>query len=835
MRPILRKTLNRTRWWALFNTAASFAYDLVNGRYMRSGGASTQALSLTEDRASSALVLQGNGTYVERYGPRTNICTNYNYAGSAAGIGFSGSTPPIMTIVDDALAPEGKAFKVEGQAAAGSGLYGYVLIPGVPTSGLEYTMSAQIRGGVGDLRDSVGSGQAPFSASATYKLRTSTFTATTANMTLSVFEDEVIYFHSNQFELGPDVTPIIEVQGAAVTTEPELAIGQSVGLQVSQAVTNRVEYSDDFNQWWVHGNISFTPNDRQSPFAGRMADKISSAIGAANSGTFKTYDTGVALADNSFTVAFMIYSEVAFSGVIRMRGNGVTQEAENLPVEIPVGWSRVPVTKTFTSAASGTYLYLGLIPDFGASPGRTWWQSNVDVVLGDVLYPPIICEGSFTTRASDNPVVVQGLGDEVVATWNTPMLWGEVSVNLTENADGSVRITPTGGATYNRADAEDVVVEIGVTYLVVVKFRAGTSPNARINLFNSASGSSSTTVAGPVGNLSVNNDALGAVAGITQTLGADGVWTVTFLFTSAINSSALRLGLGPHTSAVGQTITAISSSVKQVLPYPGYNTDGTLSGRELVEGGGFDTQEDVDLWQELNEASITLSNGAMRVTNTAINNGGGLLRLFDLRDGAVFKFTGERVADNDPGGADYHIGSTEGYGTYAAGKSYSVGPRYFLKTVPGDVRVYALLSGSAIGTWKEHDNISLQEVEPGVVIEAVGVWGSSNNQRVMRLDDGSSNNYLEVRRESSGKIKLIYVKDGVQQISITQSTVWPADQLATFRLELTNTEGGFFCALFLDDEYQGLSGGPFEYAEAINELDISPVSGVKTITEIYGK
>lgn len=259
MRPILRKTLNRNRWWALFNTAANFAYDLSNGRYMRSGGASTQALSLTETRASSAMALQSNGTYVER--------------------------------------------------AAG-----------------------------------------------------------------------------------------------------ELAVGQGVGLQVSEAVTNRVEYSDDFSQWWVHGNLTYTQNDIQSPFAGRMADKFVSAIGAANSGTHRTYDTGVALADNSFTVAFMIYSEVAFSGVIRMRGSGVTQEAENLPVEIPVGWSRVPVTKTFTSAASGTYLYLGLIPDFGASPGRTWWQSNADVVLGETLYPPIICEGSFTTRAADNPVVVQGVG-----------------------------------------------------------------------------------------------------------------------------------------------------------------------------------------------------------------------------------------------------------------------------------------------------------------------------------------------------------------------------------------------------------------------------------------
>lgn len=65
MKPILRKTLSEARWWSLFNTTASFAYDLVNQRYMRNGAATSLALSLSETRASPAWVLQGNGVYDE--------------------------------------------------------------------------------------------------------------------------------------------------------------------------------------------------------------------------------------------------------------------------------------------------------------------------------------------------------------------------------------------------------------------------------------------------------------------------------------------------------------------------------------------------------------------------------------------------------------------------------------------------------------------------------------------------------------------------------------------------------------------------------------------------
>lgn len=64
--PLSSPLFSGSMWWLAFDQNASFAYDLSSGRYMRSGGASTQALSLTETRASSALVLQSNGTYVER-------------------------------------------------------------------------------------------------------------------------------------------------------------------------------------------------------------------------------------------------------------------------------------------------------------------------------------------------------------------------------------------------------------------------------------------------------------------------------------------------------------------------------------------------------------------------------------------------------------------------------------------------------------------------------------------------------------------------------------------------------------------------------------------------
>lgn len=273
----------------------------------------------------------------------------------------------------------------------------------------------------------------------------------------------------------------------------------------------------------------------------------------------------------------------------------------------------------------------------------------------------------------------------------------------------------------------------------------------------------------------------------------------------------------------------------RILEGEGFASTVFPSAKDLVVGGGFDTQEDVDLWTGVNGGALTLSGGAMRVTNTAVNNGGGYRLVHGLRDGGVFRYSGERVADNDPGGNDYHLGSVEGYGTYAENKKYSDGPRYFIKTVSGELRLYTLLNGTAIGTWREHDNISLQEVEPGVVIEAVGVWGDAGAQHVLRLDDTSNaNTFILIARTSDGRIRLKIETDDVTLYDIVSATDWPDDTEAAFRLELTNTDGGCFASVFLDDVFV-IGSDAFVYPQSINQLGLSPVAGVELVKQVYYK
>lgn len=269
--------------------------------------------------------------------------------------------------------------------------------------------------------------------------------------------------------------------------EPAQANGH--GLDGFDEAENLLLTSDDYSTYWSLGNVTLTTNDKVSVFGGRLADKFVAAPGAANAGGFRNpLDMGEVIASKTLQASFIVYSDTAFTGTVRIRGTGATQEAENMNVSVSVGWSRVTAEKSFTGAADGSDIYIAFIPDFGSSPGRTWWQSNADVTIGDVVYPPILTTGSVGTRAADDTRVAQGQRQEPVINGDfatgdlTGWTAGGVDSALVSVVSEEVRIEG------NAFVSQQLATEAGVTYaflgditsasVPVNELRAGTTVGA---------------------------------------------------------------------------------------------------------------------------------------------------------------------------------------------------------------------------------------------------------------------------------------------------------------------------------------------------------------------
>lgn len=290
----------------------------------------------------------------------------------------------------------------------------------------------------------------------------------------------------------------------------------------------------------------------------------------------------------------------------------------------------------------------------------------------------------------------------------------------------------------------------------------------------------------------------------------------------------VNIGSGTTTARAGDNPVVVQG--EGGLPYPGYNIDGTLSGRELVEGGGFDTQGNVDLWTA-QSAVLTLSSGSMRTANIGTNHGGGSLPV-STTPGRVHALSGQRVNSGaGAGSSDCHLGDADSHNKYVNGGVWTDGPFYSLAEMAA-VDISATVGGNTDAAWKEHDNISLQEVEPGVTIEAAGVWGDTDEQIAFRLSDGTTLNEIKAMRLNAGNLRLAVIKDGALIYGADASGAWPDNTEATLRLEITDTDDGTFYALFLDDVFTGLGAGPVDYPDAINQLDLAPVAGVKTIKSV---
>ena len=391
----------------------------------------------------------------------------------------------------------------------------------------------------------------------------------------------------------------------------------------------------------------------------------------------------------------------------------------------------------------------------------------------------------MTVGAADNPVVVQGLGDEKYSSDNLLVPGGYVN---------TFTVTETGfDAVFNGSQNR---VAFGLFGMVI-------GGSFRVSFGELASGISAFVREGDDG------------TGVVIATAYAGSSFLDFVPTT-VDMSILFID-----DSDDYSITDLS--VTRVLPYPGYNTDGTLSEYDLVEGGGFDTQEDVDLWGSTNtdpdELIVSLDTGRMKLVVGAGGITGTPRILVPVRVGKVHVFslnTDFELAMNS---------TIAGYEIVDGGSPVQYG------MATQDI-TFLEFWNSSLNSTRYVDNVSLQEVEPGVVIEAVGVWGSVEFNTALTLTD-NDDNHIVVRRNASGKIHLRIILGGVS--SNYYSTIdWPDDVEGTLRLELTNTDGGCFAAVFLDDVFV-IGSDAFDYPQPINQLVLAPVAGVKTITEIYGK
>lgn len=271
------------------------------------------------------------------------------------------------------------------------------------------------------------------------------------------------------------------------------------------------------------------------------------------------------------------------------------------------------------------------------------------------------------------------------------------------------------------------------------------------------------------------------------------------------------------------------------LPWVGYDVSGVADGIELVPGGTFTDDTSLEGWTPTvyngtGTTTLDVVSGQFVITNSdAAGTGfGGAYFDFDVRGGSVYVIQGEHISG--PNMSDYHIGLRDANPwDIFANLSFSDTSKYFLASTK-ELRFLVNSAGNTPEASRVVDNISLQRIGPGVVIEETAFWGASDGQHVFRLDDGGSDDFILLRRASTGKIELAIQKDGDTLFEDVSATSWPDDREATFRLEITGTDAGAFFAVFLDEVYLGdLVPGALDYPSGINQLCLAVVAGVKTI------
>lgn len=218
-----------------------------------------------------------------------------------------------------------------------------------------------------------------------------------------------------------------------------------LGLQTVPTRTNLAFNSQDFSGWTLVSGTTVVVDDIVAPDGTTTADRVVADGFAVNQGVNRVIDTGSTIASKTFTGSFFIYSATAFTGTVRIRGNGATQEAENFSVSVPANqWTRISGTKTFTGAADGNSVFFGFIGDFGLSIARTYWLWQGQYELGAFASAPILTTGSAVT-INGNQQVISSLGTQLATG-----VAGLVQINPMDVTTGGQPFQINDGTAYNR-------------------------------------------------------------------------------------------------------------------------------------------------------------------------------------------------------------------------------------------------------------------------------------------------------------------------------------------------------------------------------------------------
>lgn len=629
---------------------------------------------------------------------------------------------------------------------------------------------------------------------------------------------------------------VLQSNGAYVERAAgELALGQGVGVQVSEAVTSFNPNSDltgavvgvigaggSLPTGWgytISGalieileitthrglpalkiKVSGTPNTHWRIRTADVGDITVSAGQERQASVFCKTVAGTPPASTE-------YGYVYYDGGVFLAATLPDVPAENL-----VSGDQITANVTVPADADGANTEL-FFSHSGLAVDWTFLLAAPNETLGHWAKPVVVGAGDTVMRGADNPVVVQGVGEVLVT--NGDFSDGLEGWTYAENGGlapdpyvtaGVLHIPRTiTGNTWTITQQLATALVVGVSYRLkftvkqgYVRVRMGSTKNS--------------------GNM-VSADKTPGVYEVEFTASSVTAWAY---FRPLLNDQIVQIEV---------------IHVERLLPYEGYDPTGVADGVELVDGGTFEGQVDVDLWTERGSATTSLIDDALHIDSSG-GGYGGAFRDFETDPGSVYQLSGEQVAKG--GGAtdvDVFSGPNNGasYNEFVAAEAFVDGPFFFLPTTAALTRVDLRTGGNGVGEFKQFDNISLQRVKPGVVIEAVAVWGGTDGQIAFRLSDDSVANEIKVHRLNSGTLRLAILKDGGLLYGSDAVGAWPDNTEASLRLEMTDTAAGTFYALFLDSVFTGLGAGPIAYPDAITQLDFAPVAGAKSIKAINAR
>ncbi|MDF1685375.1 MAG: hypothetical protein P1U50_01185 [Parvibaculaceae bacterium] len=809
-------------WWPL---GENFAYDFVNRRYMRSGSTTSLALSLEETRSSSAWVLQGDGVYDE-------IASGELAMGQGVGLQVSQAVEP-------------KVLDSRRVTGINSDTAGSVAYTGMTAFGDVGGCVMETLGGIRQTNYSIPSDAGVWMLSRMFyplqagaKFTTDSFGVHGGASSWRDVATCVFDFDSQTTESGraPAYIENLAYGGVRLTWRFEHdGVGSGSSVVLNELNNESANYAADQTDVWA-GDFLAPPIITNGSLTTRAADN---PVVIQGYGEEKIPYTDFSSLDGWV----FVNSDIDVTpGSLKVTNTGASEGSATIAPSIPL----IPGALYEISFTIAELFATGGGFDVGGqriSSGGTEGTKTIYVVAGAANFFRVITNSANTggyvvlsalqvkqvfPYPGYNPegILPMGPGPELLADGDSPETWVANNSTLTVNPDGTLAIASHGDY-WNRARSflAGGLAE-AATFLATYTFEAGTSGEVFCMVRDSGdSNNFYASVKGPIGAVVEDLSNSSTITEITETV-IDGIHTVSFLVTldNSVVAGRAMLGLGPNSATIGEDIIGHSMSLKRAS---------VALGTELVEGGGFDGTLDA-AWEVTNEASqdVFISGGVLNLPRDPDTSCSYVDQELSgkIRAGGVFRFSLDVVESTVRARVSLTRGAPEITG---AGHSNIVttGAKEYHALTPSDtvwVRLFPMTNDSVA----QVDNISLQEIEPGVVIEAVGVWGNVEDNRFLKLTD-NDDNHIIVRRSASGKVHLRLIIGGVLT-DLVSVTDWPDDLEATFRLELTNTDDGCFAAVFLDDVFV-IGSDAFDYPNEINQLSLAPVAGTTIIKEVYGK